>query len=92
MITFTCNVVSYTLYAVHVHRRFLSRKGVKFHTPEEEQQWAKAIKAMNAHIRYRRIKAVSRKKDKPQSGKKDTQQCGGQVDEHDEHDEHDSEI
>ena len=48
MITFTCNFVSHTLYAVHVHRRFLSRKGVKFHTSEEEQQWAKAIKAMNA--------------------------------------------
>ena len=88
-------MLSHTLYAVHVHRRFLSRKGVKFHTPEEEQQWAKAIKAMNAHIRYRRIKGVSKKKDNQQRGK-DPQQCGGQGDEHDdecdEQDEHDSEI
>ena len=59
------------LHAVHVHKKFLSRKGVKFRAAEEEHQWAKALKAMNAHIRYRRAKLVA--------ASKDSQLCGSQV-------------
>ena len=61
-----CSVL-FLFPAVHVHKKFLSRKGVKFRTPDEEHQWAKAVKAMNAHIRYRRSKLVAASK------KKDTQ-------------------
>jgi hypothetical protein len=43
---------------VHLHKKFLSKLGLKFKGKEETDKWDKAIKKMNAHIRYRRSAAL----------------------------------
>ena len=44
------------IYTVHLHRKFLNKKGIKMYSAEEEAQWKTTVKKLNSHIRYLRRK------------------------------------
>ena len=54
---------------MHLHKKFLSKLGLKFKGKEEGDKWDGAVKKMNAHIRYRRSAALKEgPKNDPGSG------------------------
>ena len=51
-----CSFKYMTFCTVHIHRKVLSKSGVKLFLADEENKWAVALKKMNAYIRYLRMK------------------------------------
>ena len=49
---------------MHIHKKYLSKKGMKFKGADESKAWVEALKKMNAFIRYKRT--IFKKKE-PQS-------------------------
>ena len=57
-----CLHVLYLLYyTVHLHRKYLNRKGIKLNSDEEKVQWKDVKKKMNNHIRYLRRRSKETK-------------------------------
>ena len=41
---------------MHLHRKFLNKKGVKMYSTEEAELWKTTVGKMNSHVRYLRRK------------------------------------
>lgn len=58
------NITHINMPTVHIHKKYLSKKGMKFKGADESKAWVEALKKMNAFIRYKRT--IFKKKE-PQS-------------------------